>query len=141
MEKVPVSIRKFRIEDIHNVLEVEKNSAPKSIYAEETFLYFARVLPDTFFVLETEKAIIGYIIFDNFGHIYSIVVDPVYRKMGLGTRLMMHALTRVKEQVWLEVRTRNTAAISFYTRLGMHVKGRIPGYYEDDDALVMVLSP
>jgi len=42
--------------------------------------------------------------------------------------------------LWLEVRSRNTAAIAFYRRMGMEIDGRIQDYYEDDDALMMVLS-
>ena len=54
--------------------------------------------------------------------------------------LFMHALKYAKTRLWLEVRSKNSAAIKFYERLGMRTVGRIPHYYETDDALIMVLS-
>lgn len=140
MESVSTHIRRFREKDIHDILTVEKHAFPKSPYSEEMFLYFARTRPDTFRIVEVDNQMAGYIIFDASGHIYSIVVNPEYRRKGLGTELMMHAITRVKKMVWLEVRSKNLGAIRFYRNIGMETAGKIPGYYENDDALVMMLG-
>jgi len=74
------------------------------------------------------------------GHIHSTAVKPDYRRKGFGKMLFMHALKCAKERLWLEVRSKNTAAIRFYERLGMKIVGKIPNYYDEDDALIMVLS-
>ena len=52
MERVPARIRKFRIEDINKVLEVEGRAFPKSSYSKQTFLHFAYTLPETFTIIE-----------------------------------------------------------------------------------------
>jgi ribosomal-protein-alanine N-acetyltransferase len=87
--------------------------------------------------VESNKEIVGYIIFDLTGHIHSTVVKKSYRRKGFGKMLFMHALRCSKKGLWLEVRSRNRGAIEFYKRLGMKIVGKIPKYYRDDDALIM----
>jgi hypothetical protein len=36
--------------------------------------------------------------------------------------------------------SRNSGAIAFYKAMGMNLLGKIPGYYGDDDALILVLD-
>ena len=52
----------------------------------------------------------------------------------------MHAVECVGKKLWLEVRSKNSGAIAFYTSLGMKITGKIPDYYKSDDALIMVMS-
>lgn len=139
MEEGLPRIRKFRREDIHQILEIEQQAFPKTPYPKETFLYYARSLPDTFLVLEIGDDIAGYIIFGKDGHIHSTAVKRNYRKKGFGRMLFGHALKCVERRLWLEVRTKNRGAIAFYERMGMKITGRVANYYGDDDALIMVL--
>ena len=133
-------LRKFQIKDINEILEIEEKAFPKTAYSKEAFLSYATSFPDSFIVIETGKDIAGYIIFDMSGHIHSTAVKPGHRRKGFGKMLFMHALKWAKERLWLEVRSKNTAAIRFYERLGMKIVGKIPNYYDEDDALIMVLS-
>jgi ribosomal-protein-alanine N-acetyltransferase len=137
-EKVPVRIRRFKIEDIDKILEIEKQAFPKTAYPKATFLNYAKGLPDNFIVVDTGKDIAGYIIFDMSGHIHSTAVKPPYRRKGFGKMLFMHASKCAKKRLWLEVRSKNSAAIAFYKRLGWKTVRRIPNYYGSDDALIMV---
>ena len=139
-EKHLVKIRKFKAEDINKILEIEKQAFPKTIFSKVTFLNYADSLPDTFIVVESDKDIVGYIIFDLTGHIHSTVIKQSYRRKGFGKMLFMHALRCAKKGLWLEVRSRNHGAIEFYKRLGMKIVGEIPNYYRDDDALIMRLG-
>ena len=139
-ERALARIRKFKIEDIDEILEIEAQAFPKTAYSKEVFLNYAKNFPDSFVIVETGKDIVGYIIFDMDGHIHSTAVKPTYRRRGFGKMLFMHALKYAKTRLWLEVRSKNSAAIKFYERLGMRTVGRIPNYYETDDALIMVLS-
>lgn len=138
--KVPAKIRTFNIEDINKTLDIEKQAFPKTAYPKEAFLSYADRFPDRFVVIECDEDILGYMIFDTDGHIHSMAVKPAHRRQGLGTMLFMHAARCAEKRLWLEVRSRNTAAIAFYRRMGMEIDGRIQDYYEDDDALMMVLS-
>jgi ribosomal protein S18 acetylase RimI-like enzyme len=139
-EKHPAKIRKFNIEDITQLLEVEKQAFPKTVFSKATFLEYADCFPDTFIIVQVGIDIVGYIIFDLTGHIHSTVVKKSYRRKGFGKLLFMHALRHVKKSLWLEVRSRNHEAIEFYKRLGMKIVGKIPNYYVDDHALVMRLE-
>lgn len=133
-------IRKFEPGDIGGILEIERQAFPKTAYSRELLFYYAAHYPETFVVMETEKGIVGYIIFDKSGHIHSTAVKVAYRRRGFGTMLFRHALNYVDRKVWLEVRSRNTGALEFYKGMGMKVSGRVPYYYGNDDALVMVLG-
>ncbi len=139
-EKHLAKTRKFKAEDINKILEIEEQASPKTICSKATFLNYADILPDTFIVMESGKDIVGYIIFDLTGHIHSTAVKQSYRRRGFGKMLFMHALRRANKGLWLEVRSRNRGAIEFYKRLGMKIAGKIPNYYEDDDALIMRLG-
>lgn len=138
-EETRAQIRKFRKEDIDEILDIEQQAFPKTPYSKETLLYYADRMPDSFVVLESGEDIVGYIIFDADGHVHSTAVRPVCRKKGFGKMLFLHALASVENRLWLEVRSKNLGAIGFYKRMGMRIIGRVPKYYENDDALVMVL--
>ena len=139
-EKHLAKTRKFKAEDINKILEIEEQASPKTICSKVTFLNYADIFPDTFIIVESGKDIVGYIIFDLTGHIHSTAVKQSYRRRGFGKMLFMHSLRRANKGLWLEVRSRNRGAIEFYKRLGMKIVGKIPNYYEDDDALIMRLG-
>jgi len=139
-ERVLTEIRTFKIEDIDRIVEIEEEALPKSAYSKETLISYARKYADSFFVVEAGGAVGGYILFDMNGHIHSTAVSRKQRRKGFGKMLFAHALKITKTRPWLEVRSKNVAAIEFYKKLGMKTVGRIPDYYETDDALVMVLD-
>jgi ribosomal-protein-alanine N-acetyltransferase len=133
------SIRRFRKEDLPQIMDIENHAFPKTAYPEEFILQYARRLADGFVVLEKGPNILGYIIFDQGGHVYSTAVKVSERRKGLGTLLFAHASQHAAERLWLEVRSKNRGAIAFYRKMGMSVLGRVPAYYADDDALIMAL--
>ena len=138
-ERALARIRRFEIEDIDEILQIEAQAFPKTAYSRAILLNYATALPDGFVVLETGKEVVGYMIFDRGGHIHSTAVKAVYRRRGFGRMLFMHAMECAKEKLWLEVRSKNIVAIKFYRKLGMNVIGTIPKYYGNDDALIMTL--
>jgi ribosomal-protein-alanine N-acetyltransferase len=131
-------IRKFALTDINRILEIEQQAFPKTAYSEDLFIEYARNNPDGFVVIEVSEDIVGYMIFDMRGHIHSTAVERIHRRKGFGKMLFQHALKCANTQLRLEVRTKNQDAVAFYRKLGMKVVGRIPDYYETDDALMMV---
>ncbi len=135
-----VKLRRFKVEDIDKILEIEGQAFPKTAFAREDFLNFANSLPQGFVVVQSGRDIAGYMIFDMDGHILSMAVKPQFRRKGFGTAMFMHALKCTDKGLQLEVRSKNVGAISFYSKLGMRIAGRALNYYGDDDALVMVLN-
>jgi len=135
-----MTIRGFKRADIPAILEIEAQAFPKTPYSKRTFFRYARAFPDGFLVLETNKGIAAYIIIDPGGHIHSTAVKPAFRRKGFGTKLFAHAVAGSQKRPWLEVRSRNSIAIAFYKAMGMNLVGKIPGYYGEDDALILVLD-
>jgi ribosomal-protein-alanine N-acetyltransferase len=141
MDEKPLAIiRKFKTEDINQITKIEEQVFPKTAYSKQTFLNYGNSFPDTFIVIETGNDIIGYIIFDRGGHIHSTAVKRTYRRKGFGRILFMYAVKYTRKRLWLEVRSKNSGAIAFYTSLGMKITGKIPNYYGSDDALIMEMS-
>jgi len=139
-EQFDAEIQMFKEEDMDKILEIEGKAFPKSAYSKDVFEHYARRCPNGFFVIRVGEKIVGYIMFDESGHIYSTAIEPGHRRKGLGRMLFNHARRAAKIGLWLEVRSRNVSAIDFYKRLGMTVVRKIPNYYETDDALVMALG-
>lgn len=71
-----------------------------------------------------------------------IAVSPVLRRQGSGRALLGaflgQALDRGAEEIWLEVRADNTAALGLYRAAGFEESGRRRRYYSDGvDAVLM----
>lgn len=76
------------------------------------------------------------------GHIVTIDVLEVFRRVGAGSALLrsaeekMHA--RGVTEVWLETATNNDVAIAFWNKHGYRNRGRLANYYPDGiDAFAM----
>ena len=80
------------------------------------------------------------------GQITNVAVHPNHRRRGLGLAvveaLVREARERGLEQISLEVRTSNEAAIRLYERIGFSVAGVRRNFYRKptEDACVMLLS-
>jgi ribosomal-protein-alanine N-acetyltransferase len=75
--------------------------------------------------------------------LYRTAILPEFRRRGEGLRLLSAFLeacaARDCRSVFLEVRSRNNAAISLYKAAGFEQVGMRRGYYGDDDGVVMKL--
>ncbi|AGC69597.1 putative ribosomal-protein-alanine acetyltransferase RimI [Thermoclostridium stercorarium subsp. stercorarium DSM 8532] len=140
-----LTIRPMRLEDIDRVLAVEKRSFT-SPWSRLMFFDELENPRARYFVAEISGRIVGYtgfwIILDE-GHITNIAVDPSYRRMKIGTRLMEKIIESARSSklraLTLEVRKSNIAAISMYKKFGFKVEGLRKNYYSDthEDALIM----
>jgi ribosomal-protein-alanine N-acetyltransferase len=93
-----------------------------------------------------EKQIHGYIFFRFIAeevHIFRIAVDPLWRRRGIGTRLVSECLRAAHagglSTAVLEARPSNTEAIELYRKFGFRTAGTRRGYYSDrhEDALIL----
>ena len=88
----------------------------------------------------------GMLIAPDEGQITNVAVHPEARRMGLGRAivdaLINEARARGLEQISLEVRVSNLAAIALYEKVGFAVEGRRKNFYRrpTEDALVMLKS-
>ena len=148
-----VFLREFKGEDLWKILEIEEASFPDP-WSRNGFLYHYRRSPGGFRVAVEEGRVIGYAVAKVEAafkvrclkvyrrcHLANLAVDPGSRGRGVGTKLLeevvRYARRRGAVEVYLEVRSRNTAARQFYEKRGFSEKKYKKGYYADDDAIVM----
>lgn len=138
------TIRPMRHSDLPEVMELDAASLPRpwsaAVWREELQSPFSRYL-----VLEEEGELSGQIgvkrIVDEL-HVMTLAVHPERRRRGHARKLVQSALVEHPDvrRVYLEVRPVNAAARALYESLGFFVTGVRPGYYGDEDALLMTLN-
>jgi ribosomal-protein-alanine N-acetyltransferase len=141
-----VALRPLDLRDIEDVLAIQ-GVCPE--IAQWTLWDYDRVARGEMagWVAETESgAIAGFIVARRVAsdlEILNFAVRPGQRRQGLGGELLDAALRSAKtfkaQQVFLEVRISNLAALRFYERHGFQVTGRRPRYYTApiEDALIL----
>lgn len=141
-------IREALVSDIGRIVEIERRSF-RYPYSPMTFVTLLSLYPRYFLVCECCGKTVGYITAvvdrDGYGHVMSVAVDPDYRGLGIGKRLMEAVEARLSndgiKQVRLEVAVNNSVAIKMYEELGYRVVRILRSYYPDgEDAYLMVKS-
>ena len=91
-----------------------------------------------------EEGVVGFagaMLVADEAHVTNLLVDPAWRRQGIGFELMRSLIEAAVEagarHLTLEVRSRNEAARALYARLGLAPVGVRQGYYGDDDALIL----
>jgi len=145
-----VYIRPAKIDDLEEIKRLENLSFQYS-YTREFLLYLLKYC-ELFFVAELETKgnikIVGYVCGKIeracrgiVGHVFSIAVDPKYRRRGIGKMLMEKIIDGFKKlcvtYVYLECRISNVAAQRFYESLGFLRVGIVRKYYQNgEDAVI-----
>jgi ribosomal-protein-alanine N-acetyltransferase len=104
----------------------------------------------TCIVLERADIVAGYGILSvaaGEAHVLNLCVDPEYRRLGYGDRLLDEMLRRAKaasvKEVFLEVRPSNVNALSLYRKKGFRQIAHRRAYYQArygrEDAAVLSL--
>lgn len=135
MQEPPVAIRSMSHEDLSQVSDIERRSYD--------FPWSHGVFRDCLLagyqciVLEREERVAGYAILSiaaGEAHILNLCVDPTHRAHGHGELLLDEMLGRARvqdvEEIFLEVRPSNQAAIALYRKKGFHQVANRPKYYQ-----------
>ena len=137
----------MRLEHIEQVVTIEqevytspwsKNAFLQEIVDNRLASYFVALLAGTVY---------GYaglwIILDE-AHITNLAVRPDCRRQGVGgallEKLLMEADCKGAAKVTLEVKRSNRLAQNLYRKYGFVRRGVRPGYYSNEDALIMWLD-
>ncbi len=149
-----VSIRRATVEDLLKMQQTNLLCLPEN-YQFKYYIYHYLSWPSLLHVAEDHNGkIVGYVLAklededikqgEVQGHITSISVLRTYRRLGVASKLMNHALNMMQEYfdadyVSLHVRVSNRPALHLYhNNLGFDVKGIEKGYYADtEDAYKM----
>ena len=141
-----MEIRRAIPDDAPGIERIEELSFPDSWEKKDIFSYICSSNSMCFVATEGGEVIayiIGSIIPPE-GEIYRIATHPSFRCRGVGYRLLSY-MTKTErgrglESLFLEVRSKNAAAISLYTSFGFMRIGTRKNYYQNptDDAVVMV---
>jgi ribosomal-protein-alanine N-acetyltransferase len=74
-------------------------------------------------------------------HVTNLLVDEAMRRRGIGRQIMVDLIVASVEagarHLTLEVRSNNDRARGLYSGLGLAPVGVRPGYYGDEDALIL----
>lgn len=133
--------------DISQLLILEEQCFDSDKISLRSFRHFATDKRSDLVVVEKEGALAGYFLLlyrrgTSMARLYSLAVNPEFRKQGIAEFLMLHAEQYAAKRhcvlLRLEVRQDNSAAIRLYQKLGYHEFAVKHDFYEDHaDALCM----
>ena len=137
-----ITIRAFEPEDVAAALVLEEANQFQP-WTEGIFNDELSAENRTYLVAE-DGALCGFggvMLVGDEAHITNLLVATEHRGQGIGRRLMIGLIAAAIDEgarhLTLEVRSENEAARSLYSGLGLAPVGLRPGYYDDDDALIM----
>ena len=138
IEDIPGEVRSMIHSDLATVSDIERRSYQ--------FPWSHGVFRDcllagyTCIVLERDELVVGYGILSvaaGEAHVLNLCVDPDFRKLGYGERLLDEMLERARHaevrEVFLEVRPSNESALGLYEKKGFRQIAQRPAYYQSHD--------
>jgi ribosomal-protein-alanine acetyltransferase len=123
--------------DLPDLDRIQRASPEAVIWEPVSYLFYNSL------VAEIGGRVAGFVVWrkvnDEESEILSLVVDPAFRRRGLGARLMLEVLGGRRAVWFLEVRESNAPARNLYSRLGFEEVGRRPNYYQDTGETAVVM--
>lgn len=136
-----VKIRKARVADISQLLEVENACFTYDQLSRRNFHWMIKKAHSIFLVLEYQSVLIGYgLVLINRGtslaRLYSICTLEEYQGYGLASKLIKELETKASDDedcayLRLEVKDNNKSAIKLYEKLGYAKFTEKADYYDD----------
>ena len=139
---VMTTVRPMKLDDLDAVIDLEVVSQPRP-WSEEVFRDELASANRTYLVAEDDQLVGfgGVMVIGDEAHVTNLLVAGDHRERGVGRALMTSlieaAVASGARHLTLEVRKENKAARALYARLGLVPVGVRPGYYGDDDALIL----
>jgi ribosomal-protein-alanine acetyltransferase len=133
----PLVIRPAGEPDIPELDRIQRSSPEAVLWEPQGYLAYDCL------VAELDGRVVGFVVCrildDKEGEVLSLVVDPPFRRRGIGKRLMLQVLGRSRESWFLEVRQSNSPALILYRNLGFQEISRRPNYYQDTGETAVVM--
>ena len=135
IRQIPAQVRVMIHDDVPEVSDIERRSYE--------FPWNHGVFRDCLLagyyclVVERDSAVVGYGVLSiaaGEAHILNLCIDPMYRELGYGERLLDEILIVANDQevreMFLEVRPSNEKAIALYSKKGFRNIAYRPAYYQ-----------
>jgi ribosomal-protein-alanine N-acetyltransferase len=147
LEGPPPTVREMGHDDLAMVSDIERRSYEfpwsHGVFRDCLLAGYQNI------VLVRDRRVIGYGVLSvaaGEAHILNICVDPHFRALGYGSRLLDEMLFRARaasvREIFLEVRPSNVTAVRLYQKKGFHKVADRPAYYQArggrEDAAVYV---
>jgi ribosomal-protein-alanine acetyltransferase len=142
-----ITLRPAALADVPELRLIEQHCFSTDQLSVRSFRRFITEQRSDLVVLEVNAKLAGYFLLiyrrgTSLARLYSIAVNPAFRKQGLAEKLMAeaerHAANRHCALLRLEVRKDNSAAIKLYRKLQYHEFAIKHDFYEDHaDAICM----
>lgn len=148
MTAVHPQIRWFIRRDMPEVLDIEQRAFEQP-WTEEDYLPCLRQRNCIGIVAELDQRIVGcmvYMLEKSELRLLNFVVDPSFRRRGIGTAMLQKMKAKLSQQrrsrIRVYARERNLGVQLFWRAMGFRAVGVDRGYYEDtgEDAYVMVYA-
>lgn len=130
-------IRKMELFDIDEVYDIEKQAFANPWPRENLIKNLESNTFLNHYVVEKNGKIIAFYISSHVldeAQIYTIAVDKAYKNRGIATKMINHlveeSLAKDAKQIWLEVSSKNTAAINLYKKFNFKIMGIRKNYYQ-----------
>ena len=143
-----MNIRRMTLDDLAQVVAIDKASFSLP-WPERSFRFeISDNSASRAWVAEEDGKVVGAIVawlLVDEAHIATIATHPDFRRRGIASKLLSHALRMMMNEgaltSVLEVRESNLAAQEMYRKFGFEETGRRPRYYKDnsEDAILMTL--
>jgi len=154
---MPDRIRPVRIDDVIAVKTIEDSCFPSPwdidffvmLASSKGRITLGRGKQVSMQVIDNNSSVAGYVVWEDcpdtsVGRVLNIAVRKNLQGRGFGRSLLQHVFDSLTERgiktTSLEVRESNLAAHRFYERMGMEELGRVPNYYDDEDAIIYSIT-
>jgi len=135
-----LSVRPFAPPDLPHVAGIVRESLREN-YPTSLYIDIHRWWRDGFLVAENGASVLGFLAAvvnaPGTARVLMLAVREPYRRQGIGSRLMDSFIgecgMRGLQNLELEVRKSNVAAIRFYARYGFQISNLIPRFYTDGE--------
>jgi len=142
-----VLIRNLKLEDIKDVMKIADTSL-KEVYTDELFLTLYSAWNTGFYVAVQDEVIVGFvcgtIIPENQARILMLAVHPLYRRSGIGSRLMdvftRKCVIENVDTIILEVRPTNNVAINFYLNRNFTPVETLEDFYTNGETAIKMIK-
>ena len=128
------------IKQLDELFRIEEDCFDQEAFTKQQIAYLLSDFNTVALIAKTSVDIAGFVIAqieveenDEYGHIVTINVAPKFRRKGVATKLLQEIENFLKQrsinQIRLEVREDNNAALKLYNKLDYKTQGKLDRYY------------